>query len=99
MRSPVQRRSAVVLILLVFFVPALLRAAPARGPEKAVAEHGAEGFFDLVRSVLAVFLGKSGSVADPRGAALTGDNGSWIDPSGNRLTPDNGSGFDPDGRT
>lgn len=99
MRSRAQRRSAVVLILLGFLVPAVLRAVPARGPERPVAEHAGGGFFDLVRSVLAVVWGKSGGTAGHNSAAQAGDNGSGFDPSGNRLTGDNGSGFDPDGRS
>ena len=97
MRCRAQRCSTVVLILLVFLVPAALQAAPARGPERPVAEHSGGGFFDLVRSVLAVVFGRSGGIAGRSSAAQAGDNGSGFDPDGNRLMGDNGSWIDPNG--
>jgi hypothetical protein len=67
------RRSTVVLILLTLFAPAVLRAAPVRRPEPAVAERASGGFFELVRSALSALW---------ETAALNGDNGSIMDPNG-----------------
>jgi hypothetical protein len=90
MRFRACRRSAVVLILLTFFAPVVLRAAPARGGEPAVAERAGGGFFELVRSALSAVW---------ETATLKGDNGSIADPSGDQANGDNGSIFDPSGRS
>jgi len=84
------RRSAVVLILLTFFAPAVLRAAPAREAEPVVAARAGGGFFELVRSALSAVW---------NAATLNGDNGSIFDPSGDQATGDNGSIMDPSGRS
>jgi hypothetical protein len=89
MRTRAHRRPAVVLILLLFLVPTVLRAAPHRITEPSLAERAGVGLLDLVRSVLSA-LGAP--------IALTGDNGSGLDPNGDQVTGDNGSGLDPDGR-
>lgn len=78
-------RSAVALILLTFFAPAVLRAAPVRRAEPAVAER-VGGFLDLIRSVLSGLWEQAtpdnGSIADPSGDQANGDNGSILDPNG-----------------
>jgi hypothetical protein len=79
-----------VLIFLTFFAPAVLRAAPVREAEPAVAERAGGGFFELISSALSAFW---------ETATLNGDNGSIADPSGDQATGDNGSIFDPNGRS
>jgi hypothetical protein len=87
MRFRVLRGSAVALIFLTLFTPAVLRAAPA-GTGEPAAVRASGSFLEQVRSVLSALW-----------ATLNGDNGSGVDPSGAQATGDNGSIADPSGRS
>jgi len=89
MRFRVLRGSAVALIFLTLFAPAVLRAASTEKSEPA-AVRASHSFLDQVRSVLSALW---------ETATLNGDNGSGVDPDGAHINGDNGSGADPSGRS
>jgi len=89
MRFRVLRGSAVALIFLTLFTPAVLRAAPA-GKDEPAAVRASDSFLEQVRSVLSALW---------ETATLNGDNGSGFDPNGAHANGDNGSIADPNGRS
>jgi hypothetical protein len=80
MRICARRSFFTLLVLCVFFVPAILSAAPASDRGLASVEGTGDGLLAWVRSVLSLFWGEKGS-AQPESLART-DNGPGLDPSG-----------------
>ena len=105
MPSSLRRATVIVILLGVFFVPALLQArTPVRGGARVSRPAAESGFFSVVWNLLAdVFeggagLGSSGSFLAKNGGQMDPSGGTTpTPPSGNTLTGDNGGQMDPSG--